>query len=94
MTDESARPHKAGAFDIRLIIALLIGVYGVVLTIMGIGFTSDADKAKAAGVNINLWAGIGMLVFTVLFVLWARLRPIIVRPEATETTDTPPAAGE
>jgi len=94
MTDESTRPHKAGAFDIRLIIALLIGVYGVVLTIMGIGFTSDADKAKAAGVNINLWAGIGMLVFTVLFVLWARLRPIIVPPEATETTDTPPAAGE
>jgi len=94
MTDESARPHKAGAFDIRLIIALLIGVYGVVLTIMGIGFTSDADKAKAAGVNINLWAGIGMLVFTVLFVLWARLRPLIVRPEAIEITDTPPAAGE
>ena len=83
MTDESTRPHKAGAFDIVQPDVTKVG-----------GFTSDADKAKAAGVNINLWAGIGMLVFTVLFVLWARLRPIIVPPEATETTDTPPAAGE
>jgi hypothetical protein len=97
MTDESARPRKAGAFDIRLIIALLIGVYGVVLTIMGIGFTSDAARAKAAGVNINLWAGIGMLVFTVLFVLWARLRPlVVVPPEQADSPgslegDTPPA---
>ncbi|WP_370944178.1 hypothetical protein AB5J62_34460 [Amycolatopsis sp. cg5] len=73
-------PKKAGAFDIRLIIALLTGVYGLVLTIMGIGFTTDADLAKAAGVNINLWAGIGMLVFTLLFVVWAKVRPIVVTP--------------
>jgi hypothetical protein len=34
--------------------------------------------AKADGININLWTGIGMLVFAALFVLWARLRPIVV----------------
>ena len=95
MADESPRPRKAGAFDIRLIIALLIGVYGVVLTVMGIGFTSDADLEKAAGVNINLWAGIGMLVFTALFVLWARLRPIVVPAEPEpETETTSPTPGE
>jgi hypothetical protein len=99
MADESPRPRKAGAFDIRLIIALLIGVYGVVLTVMGVGFTSDADLAKAAGVNINLWAGIGMLAFTAIFVLWARLRPIVVPAEAQaeadgETEATPPGQGE
>ncbi|MFD8493442.1 hypothetical protein [Amycolatopsis sp. NPDC059657] len=77
-------PKKAGAFDIRLIIALLTGVYGLVLTIMGIGFTTDADLAKAAGVNINLWAGIGMLVFTLLFVVWAKVRPIVVTPPEEE----------
>jgi hypothetical protein len=87
MADESPRPRKAGAFDIRLIIALLIGVYGAVLTVMGIGFTSDADIEKAAGVNINLWAGIGMLVFTALFVAWALLRPIVV-PAETDTTSS------
>lgn len=73
-------PKKAGAFDIRLIIALLTGVYGLVLTIMGIGFTTDADLAKAAGVNINLWTGIGLLVFTLLFVVWAKVKPIVVTP--------------
>ena len=43
-TESQPRAHKAGAFDIRLIIALLIGVYGVILTVMGIGFTSDEIK--------------------------------------------------
>ncbi|HKS45815.1 MAG TPA: hypothetical protein VJT49_12035 [Amycolatopsis sp.] len=80
MTDQSTRTRRA-AFDIRLIIALLIGVYGLVLTIMGLAFTADEDITKAAGVNINLWAGIGMLIFTALFVLWTVLRPIRVSEE-------------
>jgi glucose uptake protein GlcU len=92
-TESQPRARKAGAFDIRLIIALLIGVYGVILTVMGIGFTSDEDIAKAAGVNINLWAGLGMLVVAALFVIWAVARPLVV-PVETETGDTPTAAGE
>jgi lysylphosphatidylglycerol synthetase-like protein (DUF2156 family) len=48
-SESSSGPRRAGAFDIRLIIALLIGVYGIVLTIMGIGFTTNADLEKAAG---------------------------------------------
>ncbi|WP_236794924.1 hypothetical protein [Amycolatopsis sp. GM8] len=80
-TEPTPRTRKAGAFDIRLIIALLTGVYGIVLTIMGAAFTNDADITKAAGVNINLWAGIGMLIFTALFVLWALVRPIRVPEE-------------
>ncbi|WP_329055739.1 hypothetical protein OG738_19305 [Amycolatopsis sp. NBC_01488] len=92
-TESGARPHKAGAFDIRLIIALLIGVYGVILTVMGIGFTSDEEIAKAAGVNINLWAGIGMLVVAALFVVWALVRPLVV-PAAPESADPPAAPAE
>ncbi len=92
-TESEARPHKAGAFDIRLIIALLIGVYGIILTIMGIGFTSDEEIAKAAGVNINLWAGIGMLVVAALFAIWAKVRPLVV-PAEPESDDTPAAAAE
>ncbi|WP_020657318.1 hypothetical protein [Amycolatopsis benzoatilytica] len=83
MTENTSRPRKAGAFDIRLIIALLLGVYGVILTIMGAGFTSDADLKKAADVNINLWSGIGLLAATAVFVLWAVLRPLAV-PETKE----------
>ena len=88
MASESpARMRRAGAFDIRLIISLLTGVYGVVLTIMGIAFTDDAELEKAAGVNINLWAGIGLLVFTALMVLWAVVRPI--RVPVSEGDETP-----
>ena len=89
-TESASRPRKAGAFDIRLIIALLIGVYGIVLTFMGIGFTTEEELAKAAGTNINLWAGIGMLVFAALFVLWAKVRPIVVPAHVESETDGTP----
>ena len=68
---------KAGAFDIRVVIASLVAIYGVVLTILGI-IADPKEVDKAAGININLWGGIAMLVFAALFVLWARLRPIVV----------------
>ncbi|MFC4855153.1 hypothetical protein [Actinophytocola glycyrrhizae] len=67
---------RTSAFDIRLIIALLTGVYGAVLTVLGLFVTSDQEIDKSAGVNINLWAGLGLLVVMLLFVLWVRLRPL------------------
>jgi hypothetical protein len=82
-----ADKQKAGAFDIRVVIAALIGAYGVVLTILGI-IADPAEVAKADGLNINLWGGIGMLVFAALFVLWSRLRPIVV-PADTGGGDAP-----
>ena len=57
-------------FDVRRIIGGLLGFYGVVLVIVGLG-DSDAEIAKAQGVHINLWAGIGMLVVAALFWAWA-----------------------
>lgn len=94
MADES-RPRRAGAFDIRSIIAFLIGVYGIVITIMGIGFTTDEEVSRAAGVNINLWAGIGMLVVAAAFLLWAKLRPLKVpeNPESAEDAADSGASG-
>lgn len=67
---------RTSAFDIRLIIALLTGVYGIVLTILGMFVTSDEEIEKSAGVNINLWAGLALVVIAFLFVLWVRLRPL------------------
>ena len=64
-------------FDLRTVIAVLFGVYGVILTVMGLFFTSDAELAKAGGIAINLWSGLGMLVVAAFFVLWARLRPLV-----------------
>jgi hypothetical protein len=73
---------KAGAFDIRVVIATLIAIYGVVLTILGI-IADPKEVDKAAGININLWGGLAMLVFAALFVIWSRVRPIVV-PETEE----------
>jgi hypothetical protein len=77
--------HKAGLFDLRLIIAVLFGIYGVVLTIVGLGFTSDADLAKADGLNINLWSGIGMLLVAAFFGVWTFTKPLVVPDEVPET---------
>jgi hypothetical protein len=84
---DSGAPHKAGAFDIRVFIASLIGIYGVVLVICGIIGPSEAELDKSGGVNINLYAGLGMTVVAALFLLWARLRPVVVPTQTTADGD-------
>lgn len=84
--------HKAGAFDIRIFISMLIGLYGVVLVAAGLVGTSDDELARADGVNINLWAGLGMIVFAACFLAWARLRPVVV-PDRPEDADGPDGDG-
>ncbi len=61
--DAESEPSSAASklFDIRILIGGLFLVYGVMLTIAGF-FVSDKARAKAAGININLWLGLGMLV--------------------------------
>jgi len=71
-------PHRAGAFDIRTFIASLIGIYGLVLVVVGLVATSATDLKKSDGLNINLMAGIGMVVVAAAFLLWARMRPVVV----------------
>ena len=83
MSENSSRTSKASLFDIRNIIAALLGIYGVVLVIMSFA-TSDSDLAKASGVNANLWVGVGLLLFSLFFVVWAYLRPIVVDEEQLE----------
>ncbi|NUT47475.1 MAG: hypothetical protein HOV94_09245 [Saccharothrix sp.] len=70
--------RKAGLFDLRLVIAVLFGIYGVVLLVVGLGFTDETDLAKADGLNINLWTGVGMIALSAVFAAWATLRPVIV----------------
>jgi len=82
--------NRTSAFDVRLIIALLTGVYGLVTTVLGLGITSDAEIERSAGININLWAGIGMLVVSLLFIGWARLRPLQVPEQHAEEEETTP----
>jgi len=80
------RRHTAGILDIRNIIGALLGVYGVIVLFMGI--FGDTQGEKTGDVNANLWAGLVMVVVSVMFIAWARLRPVRV-PEtpAEETSD-------
>jgi hypothetical protein len=75
MSDTSSTRRAANLFDLRRIIGGLFVVYGVLLLVLGL-FASDEDIDKAAGVNINLWAGLGMLVFGLLMITWALTRPL------------------
>jgi hypothetical protein len=79
-TDEngSGKRHAAGAFDVRNVIAALIGFYGVVLVVVGLVDNDEAALEKTDGFNAKLWVGIAMIVFAAAFALWSRLRPIVV----------------
>jgi hypothetical protein len=79
---EIREARLANRFDIRRLIGAVFLIYGLVLTALGV-FGSTYVKNKAAGLNINLWAGLGMLVFAGLMIAWALLRP--VQPEPPET---------
>jgi hypothetical protein len=78
------KKHTAGAYDVRTVIAGLIGLYGIVLTIMGLVGDNADDKAKTGDWNANLWSGIVMIVVAVAFALWLKLRPVVVDPVALE----------
>jgi hypothetical protein len=82
------RTHRAGAFDMRNFIAALIGIYGIVLTIYGLIGSSDEQLLKSDGVNINLWAGLGMIAVAAGFAVWARLKPVVVPDEVPDHEGT------
>jgi hypothetical protein len=75
MSDETTASAAARLFDIRVLIGGLFVIYGLMLTIAGF-FTSDSARHKAAGININLWLGIGMLVVGLFFLAWWKWRPL------------------
>jgi xanthine/uracil/vitamin C permease (AzgA family) len=80
-----SRSATATLFDLRSVIALLFVVYGIVLTIRGAAFSTDAEIQKAGGIDINLWTGIAMLVVAAFFITWVLLRPpVVARPADTE----------
>ena len=83
--------RKVGLFDIRVIIATLIGIYGVILVITGL-LSSDAQANKASGLNINVLAGVAMIVLSAGFVVWARWRPIVVPDDPVEKDEAQPPA--
>jgi uncharacterized membrane protein len=91
MTSPEEHPGETGdellakLLDIRSFVGALFVIFGVIVTI--IGFTaSDAEIAKATGVNLALWLGLIMLVMGVFFLAWLVLKPpeILHGHEASE----------
>ncbi|GAA1947189.1 hypothetical protein GCM10009798_02790 [Nocardioides panacihumi] len=70
----------AGLFDIRNVIGSLLGIYGVILVLMGI--FGDEEGKKTGNVNANLWSGLILLVVGLIFIFWAWKRPVVVDEEA------------
>lgn len=79
--------HGAGAFDIRNFIGALLGLFGLIVLLMGL--FGDKELSKTGGVNANLWAGIVLVLASAVFMGWARLRPVVIA-EHSGTSDTDP----
>jgi hypothetical protein len=75
-TKPSSRSHRAGIFDIRNIIGALLTVDGLIILLVGL--FGETGEDKTGGVNANLWAGLVLVVVGVVFLAWARLRPVVV----------------
>ena len=80
MTSPEERPEEresdllAKLFDIRSFTGALFLIFGVIVTVVGLT-ASDADIAKAAGINLSLIIGLVMLVVGAVFISWLLLRP-------------------
>ena len=72
--DARRAARAANLFDILRLIGGLFVIYGVILVVLGLG-ESDASIQKSADINVNLYAGLGMLVMGLLFLVWAFARP-------------------
>jgi hypothetical protein len=73
--DAKRSAKAARLFDLRRLIGGLFLIYGVILVVLGLG-ESDKSIAKSADININLYAGLGMLVVSAFFIAWALMRPL------------------
>jgi cytochrome c biogenesis protein CcdA len=80
---EEQAARAANLLDIRRIIGGVLLVYGLLIVGAGI-FGSSSDKHQAAGVNVNLYAGIAILVGGALFLIWAFARPFTEVEEGQE----------
>jgi hypothetical protein len=83
--------RRAGIFDIRNIIGALLAIDGLILLLVGL--FADPEDDKTGGVNANLWAGLVLLVVGLGFIVWARLRPVVVPDDFESDHDEGPPPG-
>ncbi len=81
----------AGLFDIRTFIAALLGFDGLVILLMGLFGDQATTVNEEPPININLWAGLGLILAAVIFETWKRLRPVKVAEPPPDPGDSRPA---
>ena len=86
---KGGRTKAAGLFDIRTFIAALLGFDGVVILLMGLFGDQSTSAAETPPININLWAGLGLIVAAVVFETWKRLRPVKVAEPPPGSVEAP-----
>lgn len=86
--DAKKAKTTAGALDVRNIIGSLMAIYGVILVAMGL--FSDSAAPKSGDVNSNLYAGLALLAVAAVFLIWARLRPIVVPEDVDQDEPSSP----
>ena len=75
--------------DIRVPVGAIFAIYGVLLTIYGFASADVEPRHMIGSLNVNLWDGLGMLVFGVVLLVLARRSP--TRPRST--AEPPARAG-
>jgi membrane-bound ClpP family serine protease len=58
--------------DIKLPIGLMFSILGVCITIYGLITMGDPMYGKTFNINMNLWSGIGMLVFGLIMLAFSK----------------------
>ncbi len=61
------------SMDIRFPIGFMFTLTGLIITAWGLVSNPDIYR-KSLGININIWTGLGMLVFGLLFLLMSIAR--------------------
>ncbi len=82
------RFSRMALLDLRAWVAAMFFVFGTMLAVYGAFFADGEDLAKAAGTNLDLWTGVGMIVFAAAFAVWLLARP----PEFDVASDAEEAA--
>jgi Na+/proline symporter len=81
------------SFAVATVLIAGVNLFAMALVIrLLLGWPIPISIVLAAGININLWAGLIILAGGVVFLAWARLRPL--RATDLQATDTDRPAGE
>lgn len=67
---------RMALLDLRAWVAAMFFAFGAMLAVYGVFFADDEDLAKAAGTNLDLWTGVGMIAFAFAFAVWLLVRPL------------------